>query len=78
MDLNQQILKEIGKRPTRPKAIRLSVEAFQELETKGYIKRGSGGPGGLVDWVENVPWYSKDIYAWCDPSFRGVYELPPA
>jgi hypothetical protein len=77
MNLKDSLDAEISKRTTRPKAIRFGLSAFQELENAGHIIRGSGGPGGLVEWATNVPWYSKDIFAWCDPSFQGEYELPP-
>lgn len=78
MILNDEIQTEIAKRASRPKGIRLSVAAFQGLESAGHITRGSGGPHGLVEWATNVPWYSKDIFAWCDPSFTGIFELPAA
>ncbi|VAW71080.1 hypothetical protein MNBD_GAMMA09-146, partial [hydrothermal vent metagenome] len=68
---------EISKRTTRPKGIRFGVTAFNELEKAGDITRGDGGPAGLVEWASNIPWYSSDIYAWCDPSFDEEFELPP-
>jgi|APEBP8051072661_1049379.scaffolds.fasta_scaffold01821_4 hypothetical protein len=76
MNLNDEIQAALNSRPAHPKGIRLSVSAFQELERGGFITRGSGGPLGLVEWATNVPWYSKDIFAWCDPSFQGQFELP--
>ena len=78
MALNNDIDLAISKRAARPKGIRLGVLAFQQLESAGHITRGSGGPLGLVEWATNVPWYSKDIFAWCDPSFSGQFELPVA
>ena len=78
MNLKAELDTEISKRSTRPKGIRFGLSAFHELEKDVHITRGSGGPGGLVEWASNVPWYSKDIYAWCDPSFQGEFELPPA
>ncbi len=76
MDLNDEITAEVANRGSRPKGIRLSVSAFQELEQANLITRGNGGPLGIVGWATNVPWYSKDIYAWCDPAFTGKFELP--
>jgi len=75
--LNEEIQAALGKRTTQPKGIRLSVAAFQELERGGFVARGSGGPLGLVEWANEVPWYSGHIFAWCDPSFKGTFELPP-
>lgn len=78
MDLDLEIQAAIAQRSTRPKGIRLSISAFRELEAANHVTRGSGGPAGLVEWGTNVPWYANDIYAWCDPSFDGVFELPAA
>jgi hypothetical protein len=78
MNLKAKIDADISKRTTRPKGIRLGVDAFRELENAGHITRGSGGPLGAVGWASDVPWYSNDIYAWCDPSLQGQYELPLA
>ena len=77
MSLQVEIDAEIEKRKTQPKAIRFGVEAFIKLENAGHITRESGGPFGEVDWASNVPFYANDIYAWCDPSFQGEFELPP-
>lgn len=77
MDLNAEIIAAIAQRSTRPKGIRFSVAAFRALESAGHITRASGGPLGL-DWVANIPWFDKDIHAWCDPSFEGIFELPAA
>lgn len=77
MNLYSEILEAISHRPNRPKGIRLSVTTFQDLEIAGHITRASGGPLGLV-WFANIPWFDKDIYAWCDPSFDGIFELPAA
>ena len=76
MDLKTRLDKEIKLRKIRPKGIRFSVAAFEALDKDGLITRAAGGPGGLVEWALNVPWYSENIYAWCDPSFAGEYELP--
>lgn len=76
MDLNSKIRAEISQRANRPKGIKLSISAFRELESGGHITRAAGGPFGLVEWEMNMPWYDKDVYAWCDPSFEGTYQLP--
>lgn len=76
MDLNEQIRTDIAQRPSRPKGIRFSVATFRELEEARHITRASGGPLGLVEWEKNMPWFDRDIYAWCDPSFDGTYQLP--
>ncbi len=78
MDLNNIIEAVIAKKSTRPKAIRLSLDAFNQLEKDGHITRGAGGPNEYLEWASGVPWYSGNIYAWCDPSFRGMFELPTA
>jgi hypothetical protein len=78
MSLEQDIDRAIAAAPRRPSGIRLSIDSFKQLEKDGHIVRGSGGPGGLVDWASNVPFFDGDIYAWCDPSFAGPFQLPPA
>lgn len=75
MDLNSQVLAAIAQRSSRPRGIRFSVEAFKALERAGSITRAGGGPLGL-DWFPNLPWFDGDIYAWCDPSYEGIFELP--
>lgn len=77
MDLNAQVIAAVAQRKERPKGIRFSVAAFRELESAGHITRADGGPLGL-GWFPNVPWFDKNIYAWCDPSFGGTFELPAA
>lgn len=77
MDLNELLQAEITKSARRPKGIRFGYQAFLDLEAEGHITRGSGGPVGLVEWATNVPWYASDIYAWCDPTLDGSFELPP-
>lgn len=74
MDLYSQIIAAIAQQNSRPKGIRFSIAAFTRLENAGYITRAGGGPLGL-DWFQNLPWFDKDIYAWCDPSFEGIFEL---
>ena len=78
MNLNSDIQAAIATRTNRPKGIRFSIDAFNELENAGHITRGSGGQLGLVERATNVPWYDKDIFAWCDPAFTGKFELPAA
>jgi len=77
MDIKSKLDKEISQRDIRPRGIRFGVTAFNDLESTGDITRGAGGPSVLEEWASNIPWYSSDIYAWCDPSFNGDYELPP-
>jgi hypothetical protein len=76
MSLKSEIDSAIALKKRRPNGIRLGLDEFLELEKQGYISRSNGGPSGLVAWAENVPFYSNDIYAWCDPSFNGRFELP--
>ena len=76
MDIHEEIQQALADLGWRPRGIRFSVESFKWLFEKGHISPGSGGPLGLVEWVTNVPWYDGNIFAWCDPSFDGVFELP--
>lgn len=75
MDLYSKIQRAIAERVDRPKGILLGISSFKELEEKGHITRGVGGPFG-IHWAENVPWLDRDIFAWCDPAFNGQFELP--
>ena len=75
MDLKDRIDDAIAGRSTRPKGIRVSIDAFIELEASGNIVRGNGGPHG-IPWASDVPFYDSDIYVWCDPTLEEEYELP--
>lgn len=75
-DLKKLIDQAVVARSTRPKGVRLDVESFVTLEKAGHIQRKDAGPLG-IPWHSNVPFYDDDIYAWCDPSFEDVFELPP-
>lgn len=75
MDIYSELSSAVKEAPVRPKGIRLSVGAFKKLEAEGHITRASGGPLGL-DWFPNMPWFDKDIYAWCDVEFEGAFQLP--
>ena len=76
MDIHEEIQRALVDLGWRPKGIRLSVDAFNELLAEGYISHGEGGPFGSVVWATGVPWYDGNIFAWCDPSFEGRAELP--
>jgi hypothetical protein len=76
VDLNKRIRDAMANSGRRPKGIRFGLQAFLDLEASGHITRGSGGPAGL-EWATNVPFYASDIYAWCDPTFDSLFELPP-